>query len=205
MLLEQVNPIFLISILIVSVVAHEVSHGYVADMLGDPTARLAGRLTLNPLKHIDPFGSIVVPLLTSLTGFAFGWAKPVPYNAYNIRGGDKGIAMVAAAGPLINIFIAFFFGVIIKLNVFEGILPPEIVSLLVYIVLINLVLAFFNITPIPPFDGSKILFSLLPFKYRWVEQFFVRNQFLILFVFLFFIWGGLIQPVINMVLGFILS
>ncbi len=205
MVIEQINPIFSIAILIVSVVAHEVSHGYVADMLGDPTARLAGRLTLNPLKHIDPLGSIVVPILTSMAGFAFGWAKPVPYNPYNIQNGNKGVAMVAAAGPLTNIFIATIFAVIIKTRALEGFLPNEIISLLVYIVIINLVLAIFNITPIPPFDGSKILFSLLPYKYRKVEEFFERNQLLILFIFIFFVWGMIITPILNFALNFILS
>lgn len=205
MVIEQINPIFSIAILIVSVVAHEVSHGYVADMLGDPTARLAGRLTLNPLKHIDPLGSIVVPILTSMAGFAFGWAKPVPYNPYNIQNGNKGVAMVAAAGPLTNIFIATIFAVIIKTRALEGLLPNEIISLLVYIVIINLVLAIFNITPIPPFDGSKILFSLLPYKYRKVEEFFERNQLLILFIFIFFVWGMIITPILNFALNFILS
>jgi len=205
MAIEQINPIFSIAILIVSVVAHEVSHGYVADMLGDPTARLAGRLTLNPLKHIDPLGSIVVPLLTSMAGFAFGWAKPVPYNPYNIQNGNRGVAMVAAAGPLTNIFIATVFAVIIKTRALDGLLPNEIISLLVYIVIINLVLAIFNITPIPPFDGSKIIFSLLPYKYKKVEEFFERNQLLILFIFIFFIWGMIITPILNFALNFILS
>jgi len=104
--------IFIIAILILSVVIHEVSHGYVAQMLGDPTARLAGRLTLNPIKHIDPLGSVVIPALLVITGanFLFGWAKPVPYNPYNLRYGRWGEALVAGAGPVTNIlFLVPFF------------------------------------------------------------------------------------------------
>ena len=99
------ETIFQIAVLVMSVVIHEVSHGYAAEILGDPTARLQGRLTLNPLKHLDPVGSIIIPILTSLTGFTFGWAKPVPYNPYNLRNQKWGELVVAAAGPLVNIFL----------------------------------------------------------------------------------------------------
>src|SRR3990167_11543260 len=104
-----IDVIFQIAVLIMSVVIHEVSHGYVANSLGDPTARLEGRLSLNPIRHLDPFGSILVPIVTSLSGFTFGWAKPVPYNPYNLRNGRRGEVMVALAGPLSNIIIALFF------------------------------------------------------------------------------------------------
>ncbi|MEI6296971.1 MAG: site-2 protease family protein [bacterium] len=204
-MLDQINPIFSVAILIVSVIAHEVSHGYMADILGDPTARLAGRLTLNPLKHIDPFGSVIVPFLTSLTGFTFGWAKPVPFNSYNLRGGDKAIAAVAFAGPVMNLFIAFIFGLIVKLKILNGLVPLEVISLLVYIVIINVVLACFNLVPIPPFDGSKILFATLSYKHRMVEAFLERNQFIFFFIFIFFIWGIIIEPVINFVINFIIT
>lgn len=202
---EAISPIFSISILIMSVVAHEVSHGYVAYILGDPTAKLAGRLTLNPIKHIDPVGSVIVPLLTSLTGFTFGWAKPVPYNPYNLRGGDKAAASVALAGPVMNIFIAFVFGAMIKLRVFDVMENPDIYSLLIYIVLINFVLALFNLTPIPPFDGSKVLFSMLPYNHRKVEEFLEANQLIILFFFIFFVWGIVIDPIVNLLLRYLVS
>jgi Zn-dependent protease len=202
---EAINPIFSIAILIMSVVAHEVSHGYVAYMLGDPTAKLAGRLTLNPIKHIDPVGSIVVPLLTSLAGFTFGWAKPVPYNPYNLRGGDKAAASVALAGPVMNLFIAFIFGAMIKMRVFDVMDNPDIYSLLIYIVLINFVLALFNLTPIPPFDGSKVLFSILPYNQRKVEQFLEANQLIILFFFIFFVWGIVIDPIVSLLLRYLVS
>lgn len=205
MTIDSINPIFSIAILIFSVVAHEVSHGYMAELLGDPTARLAGRLTLNPLKHIDPIGSIVVPIITSLSGFTFGWAKPVPYNAYNIESGDKGVALVAAAGPLTNFSLAFLFGLIVKYQLLNSLVPPQVIVLLVYIVLINLVLGFFNITPIPPFDGFKIVFSLLPYKYKKIEKFFEDNQLILLFIFIFFVWGILVDPVLNAAISFMLG
>lgn len=203
--MEPISPIFGIAILIMSVVAHEVSHGYVAYILGDPTAKLAGRLTLNPIKHIDPMGSIIVPIVTSIMGFTFGWAKPVPYNQYNLRGGDKAVAAVALAGPGMNLFIAFVFGAVIKMKLLDGLASPEIYSFLVYIVLINFILAIFNLTPVPPFDGSKVLFSFLPYNQRKVEDFVNRYQLVILFIFIFFIWDIVIGPVINILLRYLLQ
>lgn len=160
-----------IIILIFSVIFHEVSHGFVADRLGDPTARLQGRLTLNPLKHIDPVGSIIVPLITSLFGFAFGWAKPVPYNPYNLKNRRTGEFLIAAAGPASNLFLAIVFGTILRF-VASGItdqatatsLAP-FMTVLSYIVIINIVLAIFNLIPLPPLDGSKFLFAVMPQQY----------------------------------------
>ncbi|MAZ67321.1 site-2 protease family protein [bacterium] len=156
-----VEVIFLIAILVVSVVIHEVAHGFAANYLGDPTAKLQGRLTLNPVSHIDPMGSIVLPAILALSSspFLFGWAKPVPYNPYNLqRGGRWSEAMVAFAGPAANIAIALIFGIFIRF----GALPASMVSLAVSIVFLNILLAVFNLIPIPPLDGSKILPQLLP-------------------------------------------
>src|SRR3989344_9619311 len=112
--MQGAETIFSLIILIISVVLHEVSHGYAAAILGDPTAKYAGRLTLNPLAHLDPVGSFFVPILTTvLGGVTFGWAKPVPYNPYNLRGGKWGPAIVGAAGPLANLFFAGFFSFIL--------------------------------------------------------------------------------------------
>lgn len=202
--MEPISPIFGIAILIMSVVAHEVSHGYIAYILGDPTAKLAGRLTMNPLKHIDPVGSIFVPIITSMMGFTFGWAKPVPYNPHNLRGGDKATVAVALAGPGMNFFIAFIFGVVIKMRLLDTIASPQIYSLLVYIVLINFILALFNLMPVPPLDGSKVLFSMLPYNYRKIEEFIENNQLIIILVFIFFVWDIIVNPVVNMLLGYLL-
>jgi Zn-dependent protease len=112
------NMITILSIIILvfSIIVHEVAHGFMADWLGDPTARLQGRLTLNPIKHIDPVGSIIVPLITSLSGFTFGWAKPVIYNPYNLKNKRQGEFLIALAGPASNLVIAAIFGFIIRLN-----------------------------------------------------------------------------------------
>ena len=154
-----------IIILIFSVILHEVSHGFMADWLGDPTARLAGRLTLNPLKHIDPVGSILVPLITSLFGFTFGWAKPVPYNPYNLRNKRQGEFLIALAGPASNLLLAIIFGTIIRFTATPLTVNGPFITVLSYVVLINIVLAIFNLIPLPPLDGSKLLFSVLPNQY----------------------------------------
>ena len=194
----QPDFIFIIAILLMSVVIHEVSHGYVADMLGDPTARLAGRLTLNPLKHLDPLGSIIIPALLVLSnaGFLIGWAKPVPYNPYNLSNQKWGEALVAGAGPLVNIFIAIIFGILIRFGIAFEFLTPSFVEIASYVVFINILLALFNMIPIPPLDGSKVLASILPYelayKYNRLQEFMLRygmiGGLLFLFAFIFFLW-----------------
>lgn len=158
--------IFQILILIFSIVIHEISHGYMAYHLGDPTAKRAGRLTLNPIKHLDLFGSIIVPglLLISGSGFVIGWAKPVPYNP-NLLIKDKkyGPLKVALAGPLSNLLIAFIFG--FGLRFLHPFLPSGLIFSFAMIAFINILLAIFNLIPMPPLDGSKILMVLLPPKY----------------------------------------
>ena len=160
----EILIIFFFLALIFSIIIHEVSHGFMAEMLGDPTARLQGRLTLNPIPHIDVMGSIIVPgLLFFLnTGFLFGWAKPVPYNPYNLSNQRWGEALVSAAGPGVNILIALVFGLTMRLG--AGTLPDAFIELSAIVVLINIMLAFFNLLPIPPLDGSKILKSVLPYR-----------------------------------------
>jgi Zn-dependent protease len=194
----QVDFIFAIAILIMSVVVHEVSHGFIANALGDPTAKYAGRLTLNPLKHLDFFGSILVPAFTYLIGgFIFGWAKPVPYNPYNLRDQKWGPALVGIAGPASNIFLALVFGLSIRImTVFA---PPEIAGAFLniagLIVLINLILAIFNLLPVPPLDGSKVLFAFLPYKWTHIQFFLERYGFFILLIFIIFFWRAIL-PVI---------
>lgn len=185
----QMDAIFSIIILIMSVVVHEVSHGYMANSLGDPTARLAGRLTLNPIKHIDIFGSIIVPLMTySLGGFILGWAKPVPYNPYNLKGGKWSEMAVAVAGPASNIFLAVFFGLLIRFGIIYQFLLPSVISIVAAIVVINLVLAIFNLIPIAPLDGSKILYGILPDSMYKFKNFMERYQLIIVLIFVFFVW-----------------
>ena len=190
------NVIFQIVILIFSATLHEVSHGYVAYSLGDPTAKLQGRLTLNPLKHLDPFGSVILPLLMYIStagALVFGWAKPVPYNPYNLRGGKWGPVYVALAGPLSNLVLAIIFSLFIRFAPIT--LSPSFLGIIILIVVINVLLAVFNLIPIPPLDGSKLLFALLPLKARQLEALFARYQFLILLFVLFFGWQIIQCPV----------
>ena len=161
--MDATNAIFYIVILIVSVVIHEVSHGFVAEYFGDQTARFAGRLTLNPLKHLDLFGSVLLPILLVLSHspFLLGWAKPVPYNPNNLSNKKWGTIAVASAGVLANFSIAIIFGMIIRLTA-SLTMPAGFYFITSIIVIINLALGIFNLIPIPPLDGSKILFSFFP-------------------------------------------
>ncbi len=182
--------IITLAILILSIVFHEVAHGYAANWLGDPTARLAGRLSPNPLIHIDPIGSILIPGILFITHapFLFGWAKPVPYNPYNLRNQRWGEAFVASAGPLANIFLALVFSILIRMSSFLN-LPASFVDMATYVVFINILLALFNAIPFPPLDGSKIIVPFLPFglslKYRALTQYMENLGFVALFLCVF--------------------
>jgi Zn-dependent protease len=151
-------------VLILSIIAHEVAHGYAANALGDPTAKLAGRLTLNPLAHIDPLGSIVIPALLVITGspILFGWAKPVPYNPYNLRNQRWGEAIVAVAGSATNILLAVIFVAIIRVGASS--LSASALSFLATIAFVNLFLGMFNLIPFPPLDGFTFLRGILPYR-----------------------------------------
>ena len=153
--------IFVLVVLIVSVILHEVAHGYMANYLGDPTARLQERLTLNPLSHIDPMGSVLLPAILALahSPVVLGYAKPVPYNPDNLPG-PYDEALIAAAGPGTNIALALIFGLMIRAAAVT--MSPALLSAFGTIVLLNLVLALFNLIPIPPLDGSKVLSGILP-------------------------------------------
>ncbi|OGZ17461.1 MAG: hypothetical protein A2Z78_00780 [Candidatus Nealsonbacteria bacterium RBG_13_36_15] len=185
--------LFLVVIFIFSVVIHEVSHGAAANLLGDPTAKYAGRLTLNPISHIDPFGSIILPgiliffsIISGGQGIIFGWAKPVPINPYNFRDQKYGPAKSALAGPGANIVLALIFG--LALRFFPVLVTiPGISVMFSYIVFINLLLALFNLLPIPPLDGSHILFTFLPASMESVKIFLSQfGMFILLFFILFF-------------------
>lgn len=158
--MQLIDTVFLVVIIIFSAVIHEVMHGVAADSLGDKTARYAGRLTLNPIPHLDLFGSIILPLILALSSspFFFAWAKPVPYNPFNLKPGRFSEAIVAIAGPLSNLVIALITGFLIRLNAFSA----DVTAILFIVVAVNIMLAVFNMIPIPPLDGSKVLSSLLP-------------------------------------------
>jgi len=193
--------IFQFIVFIFSVMVHEVSHGLVAYRLGDDTAKQMNRLNLNPLNHIDPVGSIILPGLLFLASspILFGWAKPVPYNPHNLQNPKSGAALIGIAGPLSNLSLALIFGLMIRtLNFIPGdeTLLATLSMFFSVIVYVNIMLAVFNLLPIPPLDGSKILFAVLPAKYHKAREFLEENGNFILIFFILFGFG-LIQPIIS--------
>ena len=224
---------FYLLTLVYSVIIHEVAHGVMALWLGDLTAKYAGRLNLNPMKHIDPFGSVILPVLLFITtGFAFGWAKPVPYNPYNLRNQKWGPTLVAIAGPLSNLALAFvaaviahvlplsllvkqdilvrFIGVIggggafferfgLLSEALSGSLSGIFFGLLLLVIFWNVVLACFNLLPIPPLDGSKILYALLPLQERTILLLEQYGLFLLMFIIFF------LSAPISIFINFVLS
>ncbi|MEX0649897.1 MAG: site-2 protease family protein [Candidatus Andersenbacteria bacterium] len=178
--------------LALAIILHEVAHGWAALYLGDPTAKYAGRLSLNPIKHVDLMGTIIVPLLliVSGTGFVFGWAKPVPVNYFNLRHGKWGPVLVALAGPATNFLLVVVFGLAARLSP-EGTALPYLFST---IAIVNAVLMFFNLIPVPPLDGSKILYLFLE-KRPDVIQMLERYGFFIL-LFLLVIGSGFLSRVV---------
>jgi Zn-dependent protease len=173
-------PIFLFSLSF-----HEASHAWMANRLGDPTARMMGRMTLNPLAHIDWIGTVLFPLMMFLVPglLLFGWARPVPVDPRNLRGGRMGNLKVAAAGPVSNVLLALVFAGLIHLIVRSQVRSETFVivsQILDTGVFLNLMLAFFNLIPIPPLDGSGVLLGLLPVRYLAGYERFTRYGFLIL-------------------------
>jgi Zn-dependent protease len=189
--------IFQIIILIMSVVIHETSHGFAALRLGDYTAKVAGRLTLNPINHLDIFGSIVVPLITSIGGFTFGWAKPVPYNPHNLRWKKWGDAAVAAAGPFSNILMALIFGLVSRLGLYFEFNNPAFYKMCFFIVVINLVLFVFNMMPIPPLDGSKLILPFLSARARDTYFKMETYGFFVVLAFLLLFGDKIILPIVS--------
>jgi Zn-dependent protease len=197
---DTLTSIFNVIILIMSVVIHEVSHGYAALYFGDRTALMAGRLTLNPIKHIDPVGSIIVPVLLVIVQapFPFGWARPVPYNERNLTNLRYGTIVVAAAGVVSNFLLAISFGLIIKIAALSGLASPSFYYISSIIVLVNISLGIFNLIPVPPLDGSRILFALLPVKMRHVQIFLERYALALVIFLMIILWQfDFISPLIR--------
>ena len=201
----DLSSIFYIAILILSVVAHEISHGYAALALGDKTAFYEGRLTLNPLKHFDLWWSFIIPLVTFLSsGLMFGMAKPVPYNPYNLRDKRWGELKVALAGPLSNFVIALCFGLILRF--FAPMWNTFGVSVLLYLIVkVNVSLAIFNLIPLPPLDGSKILASFIPYRHRHVMNMMEQWSVFFLAILVLFAWGGFLRPIVFAVVDLIVG
>lgn len=197
--------IFQVVVLIFSAVVHEVSHGFVANSLGDPTAKNMGRLTLNPLKHLEWFGSFFLPAILILTKspILFGWAKPVPYNPMNLKNPRWDSAYIALAGPLSNFAIAIVFGLFLRFIPFSDnsafMFFPELFAIIVFI---NILLGVFNLVPIPPLDGSKLLFAFLGDSQREAMQFLEQNGLILLLLFILFGFQ-LILPIINFLFSII--
>ncbi len=190
--------IFTLIVLVFSIIIHEVAHGSVALYLGDPTAKYQGRLSLNPLKHLDPIGSFLVPLflfiLTAGKGPIVGWAKPVPINPYNFRDQKWGKLKVSIAGPTANFLVAIFFGLIIRFLPLSGAFS----SLLSIIVFYNFLWGLFNLVPIPPLDGSHILFSLLPERFSRFKSIVYQYKTFLLIFFIIFYLDWLFDVAINL-------
>lgn len=172
---------------IFAITVHEVAHGWVAKYYGDKTAWMLGRLTLNPIKHIDPVGTILVPgLMLAFTGFVFGWAKPVPVNPRNLRNPKRDMAIVALAGPVANLLMAIGWALLIRAAIFVNI--PEYSIPLIYVgiagISINLILGLLNLLPIPPLDGSRILSWALPGRWGYYYNKFEQYGFYLLVILL---------------------
>lgn len=187
---DPLTFVLLVIPLMYSIIIHELAHGWVAYKMGDPTAKWLGRLTLDPRKHLDPFGSI------ALLVFGFGWAKPVPVNFLNLRDLRKGLILVSAAGIVANLILAFIAFLIMRMTQQYDMGPLH--TLLYFMARVNIMLAAFNLIPIPPLDGSKILMGFLPGEYRYqLERLEPYGMFLILGL----LYLGILNPVISFFQG----
>lgn len=183
---------------IFAITLHEAAHGWMANKLGDPTAKMLGRITVNPIKHIDPLGTVVVPIvLLILGGFVFGWAKAVPITTQNFKNPSRDMAIVAVAGPASNFIMALFWAMLLKTGLLVQATQPEIGQFLFYSgvagVTINLVLLVLNLLPIPPLDGSRVLSAFLPKKWAW---YYLRYENYGFFVLLALLFLGILTPLI---------
>jgi Zn-dependent protease len=201
--------------LLVGFPVHEFSHALAAYRLGDSTAKHLGRLTLNPIAHFDPLGGILLAVTFIGSSFGFGWAKPTPVNPNNLEGGRWGEAIVAAAGPISNLVLAVAAALplryLIEHRDLASQMPDLVIAVLFLFVVINIVLMIFNLFPIPPLDGSKVLFALLPPRLAWQWRPMLEQYGFILLLLVFFIppgdsiGGRIIRPVINGIVDFLVG
>jgi len=205
----HLSVVYLIIGFLVAITVHEASHAWMADRLGDPTARAMGRLTLNPLAHLDIYGTVLIPLLLIFLGspIVVGWAKPVEYDPYNLANPKRDAALISLAGPASNLIIATLSAIFLRLSLAPFSSAIALSGLFYALILVNVGLAIFNLIPVHPLDGGKILIGLLPKKEAYELDIFLRRYGLILLLFLLFpIFGGnslisiVIYPVINVIL-----
>ena len=192
-----------------AITVHEVAHGWVANRLGDPTARLMGRLTLNPLKHIDPIGTVLLPLvMLAVSNFVFGWAKPVPVDWRNLRNGGRDMALVAAAGPGANLVMMLFWGfagwIVAANEQAWGTLVPPLYFMVMVGVIVNAVLMVLNLLPVPPLDGSRLVSAALPGA--WAVRYNRLERWGLLILLLLLVTGvlaSILEPPVRLLLSFI--
>jgi Zn-dependent protease len=196
---------------IFAITLHEVAHGWVANKLGDPTACAMGRLSWNPLRHIDLLGTIILPLLLlSLSNFCFGWAKPVPVNERNLRKHDRDLALVALAGPIANLIMAIIWAAIAKLGLYletidNDYLGSPLLAMGMAGIMINVVLAVLNLLPVPPLDGSKLLYSVLPARWLvYLGQFGASGFWLLVILSMTGVLGAILNPPIKFISLFLI-
>lgn len=189
----NIENIIFVVVLVISIILHEIAHGYAADKLGDPTARLQGRLSLNPLVHIDWIGSVILPFFLVLSGapFVLGWAKPVPFNPYNMKNPRTGAMIVAIVGPLTNLLLAIMGSLLLHVGIFGAGGNYFLMSLIIT----NIALAVFNLVPIPPLDGHHLLFGIIPTQFNHIKNFLRKYSFIILIIFVMYGWE-FISPII---------
>ncbi|MCX6717015.1 MAG: site-2 protease family protein [Candidatus Taylorbacteria bacterium] len=200
----EINFIIGIAVLIMSVVIHELSHGYVANICGDPTAKHQGRLTLNPIRHLSLWGSVIVPFIFILsgTGIVLGWAKPVEINPYNFKNRRWGEFFTALAGPLSNIIMALLF--VLILRTLETSLSSKFIEFGIIVIYTNITLAVFNLVPVPPLDGSKLLFTLFPKFFEKIRVYLERYFLVFVMIFVVLFWD-IISPIIPKIVLWLLG
>jgi len=208
------NPLYnffiWIAALLVAITIHEFAHAWMSDRLGDPTARIAGRVTFNPLAHLDPFGSVLLPLILLIirSPFIFGWGKPVPFDPFNLRHPRRDAAIISFAGPAANLILALFLSVIVHLGyLFLDSQAYMLIKILTPFITLAIILAIFNLIPIHPLDGGKILVGLLPERiaYQWDGFLQKWGFFIILFLIFPFFGFSLVAVIISPIINFLLS